>query len=62
MTAGREIKAPVFIGYFPKKTVLRDDWLADKSVVDICSVSECMSSGPEEWLDLWRHNECWVYD
>jgi len=52
----------ISIGYFPKRIVPRPDWLKVSSVFDICSVSECMSSGPEDWINHWRHNDLWVYD
>jgi hypothetical protein len=52
-----------FAGYFPKKVVPRPDWLEVPSVVEICSVSECMSPGPSDWIDQWKHNtETWLFD
>lgn len=53
---------PVLIGYFPKRTMQRPDWLKSAGVVEICSTSNCISSGPENWVDHWQHNEMWVYD
>jgi hypothetical protein len=43
-------------GYFPKIVVARPDWLADVRVDEICSVSSCVSSGPDGWIDKWLHN------
>lgn len=53
---------PVLIGYFPKRTLQRPDWLQAAGVDEICSVSTCISPAPEGWIDHWRHNEMWVYD
>jgi hypothetical protein len=52
----------VLIGYFPKHTLRRPDWLRNRGVEEICSVSCCISEDPEGWIDLWRHNQCWVFD
>jgi hypothetical protein len=60
-----------FIGYFPKKNdyenpaVMVDKWrdsLRAAGVTEIGSVSECIRSGPEGWIDLWKHNELGFYD
>lgn len=53
---------PVLIGYFPKQTAERPDWLDVAHVQEICSVSECTGSGPDGWIDSWRHNAWWAYD
>jgi hypothetical protein len=50
-------------GYFPKRIVPRPAFLDDApSVVDICSVSHCMSAPPDGWLDHWLHNELGFFD
>jgi hypothetical protein len=48
------------IGYFPKK-VQPPNWPKNTVVREICSVSECVSSGPEDWILKWRHNEMGFY-
>ena len=53
---------PVLIGYFPKRTMKRPEWLKATGVEELCSVSTCLSDGPNGWVDQWRHNEMWVYD
>lgn len=53
---------PILIGYFPKQTLKRPDWLKAKNVEEVCSVSECTSEGPDGWIDKWKHNAMWVYD
>lgn len=44
-------------GYFAKVIEPTPDWLNCQSVREICSVSTCVSSGAEDWVDHWRHNE-----
>jgi len=45
------------IGYFPKATALPAGWKISDRVEEICSVSHCINSGPEGWIDKWLHNE-----
>ena len=64
------IPSPIFVGYFPKVTAQRNDlktdkgeiWLKNEIVEEICSVSECISKGPEGWIDKWKHNDLGFYD
>lgn len=52
------IPEPVSVGYFPKVTRDRpDDWKGPDIVSQICSVSECISSGPDRWIEEWLHNQ-----
>lgn len=53
---------PTLIGYFPKRVVAAPDWLQAEGVKEVCSVSECVSPGPEGWIDGWAHNEMWAFD
>jgi hypothetical protein len=53
---------PIFIGYFPKKTVGHSHWFNNSVVTEVCSVSECLSEGPPNWVNRWTHNDRWVYD
>lgn len=43
-------------GYFPKIVVARPEWLAEPRADEICSVSRCVSGGPDGWIDRWLHN------
>jgi hypothetical protein len=52
----------VFAGYFPKRIAARDEWLKAPSVQEIWSVSECISKGPSDWIDHWRHNDFGLFD
>ncbi len=53
---------PILIGYFPKHTERKPDWLSAAGVEEICSVSCCISQDPDDWVTKWLHNEMWVYD
>jgi hypothetical protein len=53
---------PILIGYFPKRTAPRPEWLHAAGVEEVCSVSTCMSDAPVDWVDQWQHNDMWVYD
>ena len=50
-------------GYFPKRTVPRPAFLdGAPTVIDICSVSSCISHAPTDWIDHWLHNELGFFD
>lgn len=53
---------PILIGYFPKRTLKRPDWIKAAGVDEVCSVSTCISAGPAGWINQWLHNEMWVYE
>ena len=44
-------------GYFAKMIVKKPESLHVQGVREICSVSTCISPGPDGWVDQWRHNE-----
>jgi hypothetical protein len=44
-------------GYSAKRVASRPEALNAPGVREICSVSTCISSGPENWIEHWRHNE-----
>ncbi len=62
--SGLAMKLPqaVLVGYFPKITHPGTDWLGNESVLEICSVSHCISEGPDDWINQWKHNELGFYD
>ena len=51
----------ILVGYFPKKTATRPGWLENTQVQEICSVSLCISPGPDDWISHWKHNELGFY-
>jgi hypothetical protein len=44
-------------GFFAKRVAQKPESLQASAVREICSVSECISSGPEKWIELWLHND-----
>jgi hypothetical protein len=57
-----KIPEPIFIGYFPKKTMGKQECFANSPVQEVCSVSNCMSEAPVNWFDEWKHNDWGCYD
>ncbi len=50
----------ILIGYLPKRIV---DAPRYPGVEEICSVSECLSKAPPDWVDCWLHNtDTWLFD
>jgi len=49
-------------GYMAKRVSARPDWLGVDRVVDIYSVSRCVSQDFTEWINDWRHNGYWLFD
>jgi hypothetical protein len=55
-------REPTLIGYFPKQVRTRPEGLKAEQVQEVCSVSECISPGPPDWIDRWAHNDLWVFN
>jgi hypothetical protein len=57
---------PIFVGYFPKQKSIKETtnkaWLQEISKFEISSVSNCIIKGPENWINIWKHNEFGFYD
>jgi len=43
-------------GYFAKRVFLEPDWLKPAKVLEICSVSHCISKPADGWTKQWLHN------
>ncbi|HSZ62467.1 MAG TPA: hypothetical protein VK828_11750 [Terriglobales bacterium] len=50
------------VGYIAKHVYLRPDWLQAPHVVDILSVSGCISEVFADYIDYWKHNGYWLFD
>jgi len=48
-------------GYLAKRVSKRPDWLRAQ-VVDIYSVSGCVSEDFADYIDYWKHNGYWLFD
>jgi len=46
----------ILAGYFARRVESKPDALVAPGVREICSVSECISSGADDWIASWRHN------
>ena len=50
------------IGYMAKRVCKRPDWLNSDDVVDIYSVSGCISDDFADYIEYWKHNGYWLFD
>lgn len=50
------------VGYMAKRVYKRPDWLKAAHVVDIYSVSGCMSEDFADYINYWKHNGYWLFD
>jgi hypothetical protein len=49
-------------GYMLKKVARRPEWIAADSVVDIYSLSGCISEQFADYIRFWKHNSYWLFD
>jgi hypothetical protein len=49
-------------GYMAKRVASRPDWLGAQQVVDIYSVSGCVSKNVADYTAYWKHNGYWLFD
>src|ERR1017187_940583 len=51
------------VGYMAKRSCGSPDWLKALNVVDIYSVSACISEYfINDYIPLWKHNGYWLFD
>ncbi len=50
------------IGYLYKKVAASPDWLAAKGIVDIYSLSSCISEDFADYINYWKHNGYWLFN
>lgn len=58
----REQEAMIDAGYMAKKISPKPDWIEAPGVVDICSVSYCISEAFCDYIQHWKHNGYWFFD
>lgn len=49
-------------GYMAKQVATRPNWLKADRIVDIYSVSNCVSDDFAEYINSWKHNGYWLFD
>src|ERR1041384_1906018 len=49
-------------GYMAKHIVAHPAWLKAEKVVDIYSVSNCVSKNFADYINYWKHNGYWLFD
>jgi hypothetical protein len=50
------------VGYMAKRVSKKPDWLTATNVVDIYSVSSCVSEDFADYTNYWKHNSYWFFD
>ena len=45
-----------------KKVFLKTDWLKANQVIDVYSISNCMSNDFADYIQYWKHNGYWFFD
>lgn len=61
MRSGATMGELVLIGLLAKKVAKRPEWLK-ADVLEICSVSDCISSAPDGRIERWTHNGFGLYN
>jgi hypothetical protein len=49
-------------GYLAKRVHKKPDWLQAPQVIDIYSVSDCVSEDFADYIPFWKHNGYWFFD
>lgn len=49
-------------GYLYKIVASRPDWLGAGAVIDICSISGCISRPAADFIRHWKHNGYWLFN
>ncbi len=49
-------------GYMAKYVMSRPEWLKAESVIDIYSISGCISDYFADYIKYWKHNGYWFFD
>jgi hypothetical protein len=63
LPAGDEMNAKLIpAGYLAKRVCARPDGFSASHVVDIYSVSSCISENFADYIQYWKHNGFWLFD
>ena len=55
------IREMIPVGYLAKHVYKRPDWLQVDHVIDIFSVSGCVSENFADYIGFWKHNGYWFF-
>ncbi len=50
------------LGYLYKQVAVRPEWIKARNVVDIYSLSGCVSQNFSDYIQYWMHNGFWLFD
>lgn len=50
------------VGYMAKRVSNRPEWIQSEQVVDVYSVSNCVSNDFADYINYWKHNGYWFFD
>ncbi|MBI5886967.1 MAG: hypothetical protein HZB85_10365 [Deltaproteobacteria bacterium] len=50
------------VGYMRKRVAAKPDWLEVDGVIDVYSLSNCISPDFSEYINYWKHNGYWLFD
>ena len=50
------------VGYMVKKVSSRPEWIKNNTVLNIYSVSGCISVDFSDYINYWKHNGYWFFD
>lgn len=50
------------VGYMAKRVNTRPDWIHSERVLDVYSVSHCVSTDFADYINYWKHNGWWFFD
>ena len=50
------------VGYMAKRVCGKLDWLQAPQVLDVYSVSPCISEDFADFINYWKHNGYWLFD
>jgi hypothetical protein len=62
MQSEADLPTPLFAGFFLKRAERSAETIQAPGVDRVRSVSECISKGPEGWVDRWVHNDLGFFD
>ena len=50
------------VGYMAKQVIMYPEWLQAQQVVNVYSVSGCISRNFADYIKFWKHNGYWFFD